>query len=210
MSDEGSPLPSHPLLPFHPPLPYRNFSDTVRHRPTLPDNSPSDIELFERIVHPYNANAFEAALHKHHLTSSYPLLVHNLSHGFPLGPMPPLYNSIIIKNHPSADRFPTLVDKYISGEIALHRMSGPFSLPEIEHILRGPIYCSPFIVDEQDQGPGIPPKYRVCRNLSKDDPVSGMASVNGFISKEDFPTRFDMSCHVAEAVSCSSASSCSP
>jgi hypothetical protein len=65
-------------------------------------------------------------------------------------------------------------------------------------------------VDEQDQGPGIPPKYRVCHNLSKDDPVSGMASVNSFISKEDFPTRFDMSCHVAEAVSCSSASSCSP
>jgi hypothetical protein len=132
-----------------------------------------------------------------------------LSHGFPLGPMPPLRKSVIIKNHSSVDRFPALVGQYISSEIALCRMSGPFSLSDTERILRGPIYCSPFIVDEQDQGPGVPPKYRVCRNLSKDDPISGMGSVNSFISKEDFPTRFDMACHVAEAVSCSSVSSCS-
>lgn len=82
-------------------------------------------------------------------------------------------------------------------------MSGPFSLLQTEQILQGPVYCSPFIVAEQDQGPGLPSKFHVCPNLSKDDPVSGMGSVNSFISKDDFPTCFDMACHVAEVVSCS-------
>lgn len=80
-------------------------------------------------------------------------------------------------------------------------MSGPFSLAETERILRGPVYVSPLIVSVSDQGPAKPPKYRVCRNLSKDDPVTGMGSVNSFIEKDDFPTRFDMAAKVAEMVS---------
>ena len=95
------------------------------------------------------------------------------------------------------------------GNTSLPRhISEPFSLSETECILHSPIYCSPFIVDEQDQGPGVPPKYCVCCNLSKDDPILGMGSINSFISKEDFPTCFNMACHVAEAVSYSSVSSC--
>lgn len=80
-------------------------------------------------------------------------------------------------------------------------MSGPFDQSTTEEILRGPFYCSPFIVSEQDQGPLLPPKFRVCRNLSRGDPKMNIGSVKSFISKHNFPTRFDMATRVAEAVS---------
>ncbi|KAF5376248.1 hypothetical protein D9615_008454 [Tricholomella constricta] len=71
-------------------------------------------------------------------------------------------------------------------------------MSDVERILRGPVYCSPFIVAEQDTGPNSPPKLRVCRNLSKNDPLTGTPSVNSYIAKEDFPTRFDMAFRVAD------------
>lgn len=186
----------------HAPLTYRDFTNTINFRPCPPFASSSDREIFGRITHPYNVSAFEKLLAKHSLTSTYPLLVKNLTSGFPLGgTLPILSTSIIIKNHPSVDKFPTVVEEYIEAEKKLNRMSGPFTQLEVERILRGPFYCSPFIVAEQDQGPGLPPKYRVCRHLSKDDPVSGTPSVNSFICKDDFPTRFDMAFKVAEEVS---------
>ncbi len=80
-------------------------------------------------------------------------------------------------------------------------MSGPYSQEEAEHILRGPFYASPLIVAEHNQGPNLPPKPRVCRNLSKDDKASGMGSVNSFVEKEFFPTHFDMAQDVEDVVS---------
>ncbi|GLB43019.1 putative DNA breaking-rejoining enzyme [Lyophyllum shimeji] len=81
-----------------------------------------------------------------------------------------------------------------------YNVESPFSFEEVERILRGPIHSSPFLVSEQIAGPGLPPKYRVCRNLSKADPVSGMPAINSFIDKDDFPTSFDMALKVAAAV----------
>lgn len=80
-------------------------------------------------------------------------------------------------------------------------MSGPFSKDDCEDILRGPFYSSPLIVITQSQGHGLPDKHRVCRNLSKGDAKAGIDSVNSFINKDDFPTRFDMASKVAEMVS---------
>lgn len=200
-------LKSHPeglttrSFPINNHLVYRDFSSDIHLRPRLPSMSPTDCEIFERVVHPYDIPTFQMLLDKHHLTSAYPLLVKNLSSGFPLGILPLLKHSIIIKNHPSVDRFPVVVEDYINAELNLQRMSGPFTKIEVERIMRGPFYSSPFIVSEQDQGPGMPQKYRVCRHLSKSDPISGMPSVNSFICKDDFPTRFDMAFKVAEEVS---------
>ncbi|KAF5379454.1 hypothetical protein D9615_006559 [Tricholomella constricta] len=184
-------------------LRYRDFSDSIFYRPRSLSSLPSDDELFERIVTPYNVSAYDRFLTKHNLHSNYPLLITNLTRGFPLGTLPKLTQSIIIKNHPSVDLHPEAVADYLSTEIGLGRMSGPFTLPDVERILRGPIYCSPFIVAEQDTGPGSPPKLRVCRNLSKGDPLTGTPSVNSHIAKEDFPTRFDMAFRVADEMTLS-------
>ncbi|KAF5386129.1 hypothetical protein D9615_002403 [Tricholomella constricta] len=153
-------------------LAYRDFSAHIHYRPRLPSFSSFDNELFERVVTPYNVSAFDRLLNKHNLSQTYPLLVNNLKHGFPLGTLPKLTKSVIIKNHPSVDIHPEAVAEYLATEISL----GP----------------------EQDAGPGLPPKLRVCRNLCKKDPLSGTPSVNSFISKDDFPTRFDMAFRVAE------------
>jgi hypothetical protein len=71
----------------------------------------------------------------------------------------------------------------------------------MELICRGYFYASPLIVSSNEQGPGLEPKKRVCRNLSKGDERSGTPAVNDFIAKEDFPTRFDMPWKMAELVS---------
>ncbi|GLB41063.1 hypothetical protein LshimejAT787_0902780 [Lyophyllum shimeji] len=185
----------------HDPLPYPDLTEKRLLRPRPPDASPHDTELFERVVHPYNVDGFRFMLDKHNLTDLYPRLLVNLTHGFPLGRnLPRLKKSIVIRNHPSVDQFPSVVQDYIDAELAAGRMSGPFSFEEVERILRGPIHSSPFLVSEQIAGPGLPPKYRVCRNLSKADPVSGMPAINSFIDKDDFPTSFDMALKVAAAV----------
>ena len=152
-------------------------------------------------MHPYNVDAFQHYLHKHNLTKQYPFLVQNLRKGFPVGKMPKLEQTVIIPNHVSVNENFNVVMEYIKTEVDACRMSGPFSLEETERILRGPFYASPLIVSVQDQGPNLPPKRRVCRNLSKGDRTSGMPSVNSFIDKNDFPTRFDMAFRVADAVS---------
>lgn len=181
------------------PLHYTDLSTSIIHRPPLFNNTPSDIEIYERIITPYNADAFATLMGDCNLSSNYPLLVENLSRGFPIGDMPVLTETIIIPNHPSVNDNLDAVRDYVKTELEADRMSGPFSQQETERILRGPFYCSPFIVATQDQGSGLPPKIRVCRNLSKD--ATNMPSVNSFMDKDDFPTRFDMPSRVADAVS---------
>jgi hypothetical protein len=188
-------------LPLHSQLQYTDFSSLIHHRPRLHSNTPEDIEIYERVIHPYNSSAFSSLLDKYQLLDSYPLLSHNLDYGFPLGDLPPLLDSVIIKNYSSVEDNINLVQKYINTELGADRMLGPFSHLALERILRGPFYCSPFLVSSNDQGLFLPPKLQVCRNLSKGDSKLNIRSVNSFISKSNFPTRFDMAAQVADAVS---------
>jgi hypothetical protein len=115
--------------------------------------------------------------------------------------MPLLSSSIIIPNHLSVEADHEVTREYIRTELALGRMEGPFSHAEMERVCRGPFYASPLLVSYNDQGPGLDPKKRVCRDLSMGDPSSGTPAVNDFIDKLDFPTRFDMAPKMAEVVS---------
>ena len=192
-----------PVDSFFPPsfphfLHYRNFSDTIVHRDSFITADTDSDNIFLRVVHPYDINAFEFFLSKHHLNYFYSLLVPNLRNGFPLGEMPPLTNTVIFKNHPSTLIYSDTVDKYLTDELTAGRMSGPFSLQHAEDILRGPIFCSPLLVSVQIQQPGTPDKLRVCRHLSKGD--KNTPSMNSHIQKEDFPTRFDTASRVADIV----------
>ena len=90
---------------------------------------------------------------------------------------------------------------YLDEEIDAGRMSGRFTLDEVERICGGPVYVSPLLVAVSTQQPGAPDKIRICRHLSKSTPTQ--PSVNSFIQKEDFPTRLDMALRVAEVVSLS-------
>lgn len=189
-----------PVSPISPPfLTYRDFSDTIVHRDSLTsaDTGHSD-NIFLKIIHPYDVDAFEHFLSKHRLTYFYSILVPNLRNGFPLGEMPRLTDTVIFKNHPSTLLYSDTVAKYLVDEPLAGRMSGPFPLHHIEKILRGSIFCSPLLVSVQTQQPGTPDKLRVCRHLSKGD--KNTPSTNSHIQKEDFPTRFDTASRVADIV----------
>jgi hypothetical protein len=181
------------------PLSYSDFSPSIVSRPPLSDTSPAETLLFNRILHPYNADAFEALLHKHHLFNDYSLLPSNLRLGFPIGHMPPLSQTIIMPNNPSILSYSDTVSDWLSKELAAGRLSGPFSREVTEHILRGPFQSSSLIVSVQPQNPGVPDKLRVCQHLSKTTKVH--ASVNSHIRKDEFPTRFDIASKVADIVS---------
>lgn len=180
-------------------LSYTDFSRSIIHHSPLTITTPLDTEIYERIITPYSAGAFAELLNSCNLSEKYPLLVNNLSYGFPIGEMPTLTKTIIIPNHPSISEHLDKVHEYLNTELEAHRMSGPFSQGETERILQGFFYCSPFVVVTQDQGPNLPQKTRICRHLSKD--AHDIGSVNSFIDKEEFPTRFDMPVQVADAVS---------
>ncbi|KAF5381168.1 hypothetical protein D9757_009423 [Collybiopsis confluens] len=170
---------------------YHDFADFILNRPPLP-NTPLDyIELYNRIVTPYNADEFERLLDLYHLSAQYPILVHNLRHGFPLGKMPLLTETIIMDNDRSVLEHPDIVSKYLSEEALAGRMAGPFSQDQVFQIMRGHF----------PQGPSLPPKFRVCRNLSKDGRYKDgriFPSINSHVEKELFPTRFDTAPKVAE------------
>ncbi|KAF8825106.1 hypothetical protein HHX47_DHR7000775 [Lentinula edodes] len=183
-----------------PSLSWHNFSATKISRLPFPNTPPHFLEIYDRIITPYNASAFAIELARHNIWDRFPFLIEYLTTGFPLGNMPVLHETIIIPNHSSVHKHPDVVWDYIHEEAASNRMSGPFSQNEIESIMRGPFFCSPFIIIEQSQGPGKPAKRRVCRNLSKDGRDSSGKSIpciNSYILKEHFPTSFDSAAYTA-------------
>ncbi len=180
-------------------LAYNTLAANIMIRPPSRSLITPNAHLFSRVIHPYNVEAFERLLAKHDLASLYPYLCQYLRDGFPIGRMPDLQRTVIIPNNPSCFTYPSAVDDYLCDEVAAGRMSGPFPKEEIERILRGPFQSSPLIVAVQTQAPGTPEKLRICRHLSKGTKLH--PSVNSFISKEDFPTRFDTAARVAEMVS---------
>ena len=180
-------------------LSYSDFSSSIVARSPLHDTSSEESLLFDRIIHPYNADAFESLLRKHNLLNDYPLLPYNLHFGFPIGHMPSLSQTIVMANNPSTIIHSNTVSDWFTKELSAGRISGPFSRKLTEQILRGPFQSSPLIVSVQPQEPGVPDKLRVCQHLSKTTKFH--ASVNSHIHKDDFPTRFDTASKVADIVS---------
>jgi len=182
-----------------PHLTYSDFSSSVIPQPPLSNPCLDDSFLFNRILHPYNADAFESLLHKHHLFESYPLLPCNLHLSFPIRHMPPLSNTIIMPNNPSIISYVDTVSNYLKKEVTAGRLSGPFPQNITEQILRGPFQSSSLIISVQPQEPGMPDKLRVCQHLSK--AMKLHESINSHIHKDDFPMCFDTASKVAEIVS---------
>ncbi|KAF7368675.1 Reverse transcriptase ribonuclease h [Mycena venus] len=162
-----------------------SFLNTISMSP----RSPSHDEILQRITTPYDSAAFDSLLDKHNLSASYPLLE--------------LKASVIFPNHVTAKDHDSFIDTYLEEELAVRRMSGPFSQEEAETILKGPFQCSPIIIAVQPQNPGEPDKLRLCRHLSKGD--RSHASTNSYIDKEKFPTKFGSAAQVAEITSLSRA-----
>ena len=183
-------------------LPHLNYFDfssyIISHPPFDPVIHLHD-NIFSRVLHPYDPFAFQSMLDKHNLSSSYPLLVDNLLHGFPLGCMPPISQTVIILNNPSFLECKDSIFAYLTKEISTGHMSGPFSQDVVECILHGPFHASPLIATVQTQNPREPDKICICHHLLKG--TRDHASVNSHIAREDFPTHFDTTSNIANIVS---------
>jgi hypothetical protein len=153
-------------------------------------------DVFRRIVTPYAPEAYEHFLKHFNLTEKYPNLVFNLQHGFPIGDIPPPTRTYIPKNHKSALEHIDVIRTYCQEEVALGRMSGPFTADEVFEILGGHFVSSPLGVVEKAGEPG---KFRVVRDLSYQNPDG--YSVNSLLDSDDFPTEWGTAAQVAEIVS---------
>ncbi|KAF5354376.1 hypothetical protein D9758_010738 [Tetrapyrgos nigripes] len=188
-------------LSFSPdPLPYADLYSSIHPHLCPPIADPDHIALYNKILTPYNANTFEQELASHSLTNKFPFLVRNLREGFLIGQLPPISKMVIMPNDSTCrtGEGARVVEEYIQGELDAGRFSGPFTWEETETRMRGPFISSPLIVASSVQGLDLLPKYHFCCNLSKTVPEH--ASINSFIEKADFPTKFDTAAIVADMV----------
>jgi hypothetical protein len=143
---------------------------------------------------PYSYEGFRSALDHCKLTNHFPNLVHDIRFGSPIGAPAPLTCTTIFPNLPSASLQPTVVDAYISNEITLGRMSGPFSRLQTHSIIGGHFRTVPIgLVPKSGE------KFRMVQNLSKKDSFG--VSVNSQLSSDDFPTCWFSAWSVANYVS---------
>ena len=86
------------------------------------------------LVTPYFATAWKDALDSVNLSQSFPNLIHNITHGLPIGNSLPLLCTFIPDNLSSANILPDIIQDKLQEEIAAGRMSGPFSI-KAAHII---------------------------------------------------------------------------
>ncbi len=148
----------------------------------------------DRIITPYRADAWDRALAALGLTSKHPNLTHNMRYGFEIGDMAPVLETFTPPNHPPATEHMDFITDYISEQVRLGRMTGPYSKDRVEEILGAPFISSPLSVIPKAGG-----KLRLIQDCSHEDEY-GM-SVNARIDADLFPTEWGTAAKMAEFVS---------
>jgi len=188
------------ILNTTPVLSAERSSITLVPRPALLEiGDRSSVRLYDirssvinRIVTPYNPDAFSHYLSKFNLISSSPNLVKKLCEGFPLGTLCLIPSTFTPPNHPSALEFHNVVHTYLLSERDKGRMSGPYSCELLEDIIGGPFRSSPVQVVLKGSKP------RMVINLSFKG--SSPYSINDMIDSDDFPTCWGGACEVEQIV----------
>ena len=144
---------------------------------------------------PYIAEGFRKALEDSFLMVKYPSLVHDLIHGSPIGAPAPLTHMTIMPNLMSARLQPDVVTGYITKEVVLGHMSGPFTLEETHHIFKGHFRTVPVGLVEKDPTKGT---FQMIQHFSKEDELG--VSVNSQLDSDDFPTRWHSAYTMADYV----------
>ncbi|GBE80622.1 hypothetical protein SCP_0303370 [Sparassis crispa] len=154
----------------------------------------SGVSERERIITPYDADAFESVLHALGLFQCYPFLPRKLRYGFPIGDFAPLLRTFAPPNHSSSAEHIDFIHQYISEQVSLGRMTGPYSQAQVEHILGSYFVSSPLAVVPKAGSK----KFRLVQNCSYQDEFG--VSVNSQINSDDFPTKWGTAAKVAEII----------
>ena len=126
-------------------------------------------------VSPLNVNMFALELAHHPDQALVSEVLQGLSQGFRLGFNPGTNLRSSKKDKASAYQHPDIIDAYLSNEIRLGRVAGPFLFPPISNL-----HVNSFGVIPKK---GQPNKWRLILDLSS--PLG--ASVNEGINPEDYP-----------------------
>ena len=129
-------------------------------------------------VSPLNVNMFALELAHHPNQALVSEVLQGLSQGFHLGFNPGTNLRSSKKNKASAYQHPDITDAYLSNEIRLGRVAGPFLFPPISNL-----HVNSFGVIPKK---GQPNKWRLILDLSS--PLG--ASVNEGINPEDYPLQY--------------------
>lgn len=157
-------------------------------------------KILNKVVTPYNADAFKRNLHRHNLVSKFPSLVYHLRHGFPLTKgLFSFPRTETPPNHPSCANHILFLENFLAEEVSLGRMSGPFSQAEVDLIYGDTFVTTPLLPVIKKGELGCPAKIRICRNSSESYESMGM-SVNNFIDSDDFSTEWTTAAEVANIV----------
>lgn len=148
----------------------------------------------DRIITPYDADAWDDCLATFGLVGPRPDLTHWMRFGFPLGNLAPILATSTPPNYPAAVQHMAFIREYVDEQVALGRMTGPYSRARVEAILGSPFISSPLSVVPKAQG-----KLRMVQNCSFGDEYG--LSVNGRIDADLYPTRWGTAARVAELVS---------
>jgi hypothetical protein len=176
-----------------PPVREATLAPSVVRQTIMPP--PANASEKYKIIKPYYADAFEFALTKFSLLNRYPDLPLKLRYGFPLGDLAPITTSFTPPNSPSVSLHSQLVSDYLSNEVRLGHMSGPYSRVEVENILRSPFRSSPLTIVEKPGG------FRIVHNSSAKDRYG--VSTNDQINSDDFPMKWGSASTFAQIVSLS-------
>lgn len=149
------------------------------------------------MVTPLKGDRFHHWLGFHNLSHSFPTLVSNIYHGFPIGfDLPQLSMTITPKNYylPEQEH---IVQSYIDAEVLAGRISGPFSVHEAEQFFGGHFWSAP--IGLVPKAGGKSDEWRMVQNLSSK--LLGEVSVNSLIDSDDFPTSWGTAQMFADYVS---------
>jgi len=100
-------------------------------------------QVLYKIVTPYRPQAWLRALQDSNLMHLFPTLVHNLTHGAPIGNLPPLTYTFIPDNLTLADIDPDYMDSFLADEIISGCMDGPYSVKSAQTIFNGHFRTAP-------------------------------------------------------------------
>ncbi len=150
------------------------------------------IESFA-VVTPCKASAWLDTLKRCNLLQKYPNIVHDITHGAPIGNPPLLTSTFIPKNMPSASKHANIIDEYLAEEIEAGRMSASLTIEQARTFFGGHFRTAPMGVVEQDG------KFRVIHNHSALD--SEGVSTNSWLDASENPTKFYTAAQFADAVS---------
>jgi len=148
-----------------------------------------------RTITPYRPDTLRLAILATGITHLFPNLVHDITHGVPIGNPPPLTFTLSPNNLRSANIDPLYLDKFIQDKLDASHFNGPFSFKEAYMIFDGHFHTTPLGFVEKPGSTAL----KLIRHHSKEDRFGN--SMNSWLDLSYDTMKFYTTSDAAEFVS---------